>query len=84
MTTNTTTDELDRLAAEVTFSALADSGEIRQLEANGGRLEISEYTPRVVRIYDLSDGQMAYLIQTHDWLINTEEGPYVFKELADF
>jgi len=84
MTTNTTTDELDSLVDEVTFAALAEPGEFRQLEANGGRLEISSYTPRVVRIHDLSDGHMAYLIQTHDWMINTDDGPYVFKDMADF
>jgi hypothetical protein len=84
MSDNTTTEELDRLVNEVTFAALAEPGEFRQLEANGGRLEISSYTPRVARIHDLSDGHMAYLIESHGWMINTDDTPYVFKNMDDF
>jgi hypothetical protein len=79
-----TLTELESTIDEVTFAALAEEGEYRQLSVNGGRLEISSYEPAIARIFDLSDGHMAYLIKVHDWMINTDDGPYVFKSLDDF
>jgi len=84
MSQDTTVEELNRLVNETTFAALAEPGEIRQLEANGGRLEITEYRPLTVMIHGLHDGHMTYLVQSHDWMISTSDEPHVWKRMNDF
>jgi len=84
MSTNNILADLESTIDEMAFHALAEAGEIRQLEANGGRLEIPDYEPRTAEIRGLSDGQMSYLIRNHNWLLVTGETPYVFKKFDDF